>query len=703
MTEPLPDHAVRKLLAVAAAEREDQDGERRVGRYRLVRELGRGGMGVVHEAIDTELGRRVALKILAVPPGAPADLRERFEREALAAARLSHPNIAAVYEAHGEMIAMQLVDGAPLSSLPRGDRRRLVLQIRDAALAVHYAHEHGIVHRDIKPHNLLIERDRVVVTDFGLAKHLTADAAPSLSVSGHILGTPSYMAPEQASGRVHDVDPRTDVYGLGATLFDLIGGRPPFVEEDVVRLLRRIVEDEPPRLRTFAPTVPHDLENVVRKALAKEPERRYPSAAALAEDLTRWLEGEPVLAQPPSVRYRLAKFVQRRRAAVIVGAIGLVALLVAVAIWLNERDRRRSAKDALRLSIDIAKVLDDARNYTRLGQLPFAHRRLDAGIAACRALPGSSDVAEAQYLVGRLLRARGQAAAALVALDRALALDPELAVARAERGLLLVRELTLRLDGTPLHPVEALGAADRRQHRRARDDLSRAVERPGAIAGADLAQGRGELARLNGEIAQARRHLEECLRLDPLREDAKFSLSRVALAEGDDATARALALASLDIPRGFGIPYADQGAVETMPVTAEGAIRLPGIMGDLFDFAAVLRVAPSQAAAFGQRSVNNARLAAERLGVDDLDGALAALEDAIRDTDAAIALETSMPSGLNNRAVYRFAQASVLERGGRSQEVGAVLRRARSDLEAARAAGPANPIIARNRALLLRD
>src|SRR5262245_45437513 len=173
-------------------------------------------MGIVYEAEDRELGRRVALKVL--PDGEEsAELRARFAREAQAAARLAHPNIAAVHDATPRWISMQLVDGRPLSEVPSSERRRIVALVRDAARAVQHAHDHGIVHRDLKPSNLLVAGDHVWIVDFGLAKNAAADA--SISVSGSILGTPAFMAPEQARGRHDSADARTDVYGLGATLY----------------------------------------------------------------------------------------------------------------------------------------------------------------------------------------------------------------------------------------------------------------------------------------------------------------------------------------------------------------------------------------------------------------------------------------------------------------------------------------------------
>src|SRR5262245_17530643 len=276
-----PSSSSNVTLPAEVAKAADLPGNH-VGKFVRVHAIGAGGMGEVWSAWDTELRRWVALKFLN---SKSRDEIARFEREAQTAAKLSHPNIAAVY-AVGEdsgrpYIALQLIRGRTLAVFPRDDRRVLVEFLRQAALAVHYAHGEGVIHRDLKPHNLMVEGDpakrhdakefRVYVMDFGLAKEARGES--SLSVSGTVLGTPSYMPPEQARGLLNAVDARSDVYALGATLYELLTGRPPFKHENVYELLKQVVEEEPRPLRKVNPSVDADLETVVLRCLEKDPAR----------------------------------------------------------------------------------------------------------------------------------------------------------------------------------------------------------------------------------------------------------------------------------------------------------------------------------------------------------------------------------------------------------------------------------------------
>lgn len=314
------------------------------GKFKLLKELGRGGMGRVYQAYDTALGRVVALKMLIFED--PDDQR-RFLQEAHIAAKLNHPGIVQVYEV-GEhdgrhYIAMQFVDGASLDRA-KLDPRQALEAIRDAALALHYAHQLGVVHRDIKPGNILVSKDgRALVADFGLAKFAGAKSA-----TGNILGTPQFMAPEQARGQNRMVDALTDVYALGATLYAVLTGQPPFTThegESAVHLLERVVTHDPPPMRKLNPKLPDEVEIIVAKAMEKDRERRYPSAKNFAEDLDRHLKGEPIMARPASTLYRIRKKLWKRKGIVIAATLGIAACCGVAALLVPRLREERAAKE----------------------------------------------------------------------------------------------------------------------------------------------------------------------------------------------------------------------------------------------------------------------------------------------------------------------------------------------------------------------
>jgi hypothetical protein len=288
---------------------------KRLGKYRILRELGRGAMGVVYEAVDSDLGRTVALKLLLRSPQAnpkeAAIEEERFLREARLSASLpKHPHIVGVHEAGvlegHHYIAMEFIEGTLFSNWRRKNTSGLrgqVTVLRDTALAVDHAHQHGIIHRDLKPANVLVDaKGHPHVTDFGLAKQSGQDASLTLTGAGRVAGTPIYMSPEQAEGR-RDVDRRTDLWALGVMLFEVLTGRPPFRGETPVDVMMKIVKDPVPAPSTVireGTNMAFDrvLENICLKALVKDPKHRYSSGRAFAEDLTRWLKGQTVIIAP---------------------------------------------------------------------------------------------------------------------------------------------------------------------------------------------------------------------------------------------------------------------------------------------------------------------------------------------------------------------------------------------------------------------
>lgn len=305
------------------------------GKYDLLGEVGRGGMGVVYKARHRDLNRLVAIKMILASEWASAEEISRFQAEARAAARLRHRNIIGIYDV-GEQLgrhyfAMDYVEGQSLSSViahkplePEQAARWMV----SIANAVDHLHSQGLIHRDLKPSNVLIDAEgEPMVTDFGLAKFFDSDGAATRT--GAILGTPSYMSPEQASGRNSLVGVRSDVYSLGAMLYEMLSGRPPFRENNPLDTLVQVLEGEPTLLRQLVTTVPRELELICFKCLEKEPDNRYATAADLAADLKRYLQGEAVEAQAGGLLQSLNRWVRRQpglasRLAVLLSGLAIV-------------------------------------------------------------------------------------------------------------------------------------------------------------------------------------------------------------------------------------------------------------------------------------------------------------------------------------------------------------------------------------------
>ncbi len=324
------------------------DGENRVaervryfGDYELIEIIAEGGMGVVYKARQVSLDRVLALKMVRAGRFAMPDDLQRFRLEAEAAAHLDHPHIVpiyevGVYEGH-HYFSMKLVNGGNLAAQAghyAENPRAAAKLVATVARAVHYAHQRGILHRDLKPANILLsgrpdlamEDWTPLVTDFGLAKRVNGPIASGLTQSGWIVGSPGYMAPEQAEGTRESITTAVDIHALGVILYELLTGRPPFRAETMLETLRLVREQEPARLRAINPRVDRDLETIVLKCLEKAPSRRYASAEDLAEDLERWLGHLPIRARPATVPGRLAKWVRRRPWVAAVLVVGLVAV-----------------------------------------------------------------------------------------------------------------------------------------------------------------------------------------------------------------------------------------------------------------------------------------------------------------------------------------------------------------------------------------
>jgi eukaryotic-like serine/threonine-protein kinase len=337
-------------------------GSPQVPGYEVEAVLGRGGMGVVYKARQRALDRPVVIKMLLAGPFASPRELERFRREAAALACLRHPNVVQVFDA-GDVegrpyFAMELVEGGSLarilSGMPQSARPAAAL-VATLAGAVEAAHQAGIVHRDLKPANVLITADgNPKVSDFGLARRLGGE--DGLTRTGAALGTPSYMAPEQAEGRAEAVGPAADVYSLGAILYEQLTGRPPFRAETDLETVQQVISREPVPPSRLNATVPRDLETVCLKCLHKDPLRRYGSAAALADDLGRFQRGEAIAARPESLVRRWARRVRRRPlfSAAAAGVFVLVAALAGGALWVvsDRAAGERAAEDDMREMIE---------------------------------------------------------------------------------------------------------------------------------------------------------------------------------------------------------------------------------------------------------------------------------------------------------------------------------------------------------------
>lgn len=528
--------------------------------------VARGGSGEVWKAWDRRLRRWVAAKRTTV------SLR-KLEREAQAAARLSHPNIVPIYRVSDRWIVMPFIEGRTLAEV-RLSARRAAEAVRDAALAVHHAHRRGVIHRDLKPGNLMMDVEgRVWVLDFGLAW------CTDQTATAGVTGTPGYMSPEQASGSA--VDARSDVYALGATLYHLLVGRPPFEGASFAEIVRKVIEAD----ATVPSHVPGELRAIVLKAMEKDPGRRYQSAAELAADLQRWLGGEPVVARPSS---RVVRRLRRHAGKLVLSAIvGIIA-----GAGFAERQR---ALETMRQTA--ATSLQTALRLRRQGHVDAMRALLAPMEAAYRAAPGTAEV---EYLMGRMHRALMNEARALEHYERALARDPGLQPARYERLVLRAkRYVRERQRG---HTDESLGRA-------IREDAS-AVSHPAA---------RGIVLFVEGRYAEAQQELQAAVQRDPLAEDAWELLAQAAYAQAywearadqwlqaEEAFSRAL-----EHDRGYLPLWLGRGDVRFRRGDLDGAEA---------DFTEALRLDPACVDALLYRAVVRSHRAIQHRRAEDWNGA----------------------------------------------------------------------------------
>lgn len=585
-----PDDRLKRFLSESHAAPRDS----RMGKYRLLRKIARGGFADVYEAKDAKLHRRVALKVIRVEE-AEAPTLARLQREAAIAAQLQHPNIVAVHEAgmvrdrEGRLvhyIAMDFVDGRTMAELLRDGHPDLLRMLEDVARAADYAHSKGVVHRDLKPSNVLVEKGgRVLLTDFGVA-HLDRFRT-RLTQTNDVLGTPHYMAPEQVLGRPKEIGPRTDVYALGVILYEILTGHPPHRSESVAELFQKIVTEDPPRPRG----VPPDLEVICLKAMEKDPAHRYASAREFADELARVRNQEPIRARPISGLTRLWRRARKYRAVVVPSAIAAASLL-ALAVWAvvgsarhSSRIRQRLAdgwmwerennveasRDAYRsvLELDpehpeaqagLARMDGELRRRSEAKRLAEAGSRaiergwrngapteLDEGERLLReALTLDPTLMNAHYMLARALHGRDDPEEAIAKYGDALRLDPEHRMACFYRASLLlktedwegaIRDYTqvIRLDPTNAQAYNGRGDASRQKG----DPASAIADYTEAIRlQPNLPQGyahRGFAHEDRGQWAEAKEDLQHALTLPgvgpTMRQNIERRLEAVARKE----------------------------------------------------------------------------------------------------------------------------------------------------------------------------
>ncbi|HXI85126.1 MAG TPA: PQQ-binding-like beta-propeller repeat protein [Verrucomicrobiae bacterium] len=330
----------------------------RFGNYEIIDELSRGGVGIVYRARQKGLNRIVALKVLQGGTSARADQVQRFFYEAQSAAKLQHPNIVPIHEfgTHEGLhyFTMDFIEGQSLADLmasgPLQPREALEI-VKQTTAALHYAHEQGIVHRDIKPGNILLDKEgRVKITDFGLAKEISREDM-HLTMEGQVMGTPRYMSPEQATGRTSQADARSDIFSMGVTLYEMLTGRPAFGSDNVIQMLQQVIAEDPPRPHKLNRKVHRDIETICLKAMEKVPDRRYQTALEMTDDIDRFLGGEPIEAKPASLLYYAGRRLRKHWKALALYAVVLYATIHGVILYLNSRP------SALHLSVETPGAL----------------------------------------------------------------------------------------------------------------------------------------------------------------------------------------------------------------------------------------------------------------------------------------------------------------------------------------------------------
>ncbi len=758
---------------------------RHFGRFQILEELGRGGMGVVYLAYHPELRVHFAVKVLLAGDQPPAELLSRFEREARALARIRHPGFVAVHDlgvADGRaFIAMEYVEGvslerlledpvghgvaeagpgsapAPVGGSPagpirvrsrRGARgiapREAAGMIAEVAESLQAAHEAGILHRDLKPANILRDRaGRLKIMDFGIAK--MTGAGTLQTQAGAVMGTPSYMSPEQASGDVDRMDERSDVYQLGAVLYEMLTGTVPHDGPSPMAIAMSVLKSEPARVRVRSPWVPVGLAAIVEKAMERESRQRYSTAQSLALDLRRWLAGEPTEARPPSWWKRPVRWLHRHRGPAALGGVALVCLIAAVLAVVRWRgaEARRWSDLADRAALYRKAAIDLRREGLSLERKGRDYLAL-LGAAVTEAEAADPSRPEPRWHLGRLQRALMDFRAARAAQEEALRRDPEFAPARYEHAVLLAAEYRARIDrlrdawwasagaqrpsgpdpdreggsaiaaGPP--PSADLAAADPvagALRRALREDLKRleaATGRSGDDEGVITSAMRrcarglylsGEASGPEGWAASAE-ELEAALAADPGLEEAVEALAALRRDEGKPAAAVAVYTRGIEADRGYA-PFrsgrAGMWTEEGMQRFGRGEDPGAAFTAALEDFAQALETAPDVPATWVGRGMTrlNRGVWIVLAGGDPT----SEYEAAVADFGQALARAPDLVDALSWRGSTRSNLAR--HREERGVDPGDAVRLAREDFDRALELDPRASGALRGRANLLNN
>lgn len=636
---------------------------RRLGKFVKVALAGQGGMGAVWKCYDLQLQRWVAVKLVE---GISDEIAARVLREAKAAARLQHPNIVQVYETgrydNVNVIVMQFVQHQPLQWGKVPLRRTLELA-RDVVRAVQYAHEQGIIHRDIKPGNILIDAGgRPYVADFGLAKEADANQ----SRTGKVVGTPAYMSPEQARGEA--VDARTDVYGLGATMYEMVTGRPPYERESVPEILSAVSAEDPPLPRQVRADVPWEVEAIILKAMAKDLRRRYQTAAEMADDIDRYLKGEPIMARRAGVGYRVRRFLSRRPwlAGAAVAAAGLAAYLgwdwrVAwmkfeqaqrepdaarrlvlykeASRWIAEaRSRAKAVEAEIRAEAEHWQSYDQGwKDWEKVGALVRAGRTAEARRLTARAREQFERAnavvtkAAAYHMIGRCLQIEGRHFQAREAWERALALDPNYGPAALELAKMILDDY-FRSRGLPEAQVRdgvvELGILPEETEVQARL-RGRAEQLMAQLTGADAQFATALRCAASGNYAEAARALAAYTEAEPWDDQALRLFAVCLYYQREFQQAEEAATRAIELDPAFGNYY-------WRGMARQALRRFDAAMED---YTRCIELSPGFIAGYMNRGL-------VRREQGDLDGA-------IKDFDRAIQIDPKVDALYLNRALVR--------------------------------------------------